>query len=420
MSIIEIKNVFKIFGTNTEKALKLVGENNSKEDILEKTGCTVAVNDVSLSIKKGEIFVVMGLSGSGKSTLIRCINRLIKPTKGELLIDGDNIVTMDKESLLKLRRTKMSMVFQHFGLFAHRSVLENVEYGLEVAGIEKEIRVEKAEAAIELVGLKGYENSYPSELSGGMQQRVGLARALANEPEILLMDEAFSALDPLIRAQMQDELLELQTKMKKTIVFITHDLDEALKLGDRIVILGQGGVVRQIGTPEEILTNPADDYVASFIQSVDAAKVIPASAVMKKPQTIVVPKDGIKMAHRKLEQAGLSTLFVTDSDRILKGVVKVDDVVKSVKQNKNNLDEIIDDNVSITQPDTPIADLFATAVTNKYPIAVVDEYHKLLGILTRGTVIAEVKSDYEEVLLSDAEPEPLENRPEKVEEVSNG
>ncbi|NIW80409.1 MAG: betaine/proline/choline family ABC transporter ATP-binding protein [Calditrichae bacterium] len=397
MSVIEVKNLYKIFGHNPERAFPLIEKGMSKEEILEKTGCVVAINNATFAIEKKETFVIMGLSGSGKSTVIRCLNRLIEPTRGQILIDGDDIMQMDKEQLLKARRSKMSMVFQHFGLLPHRSVVNNVEYGLEISGIDKETRRKKALEAIELVGLKGFENSMPDELSGGMQQRVGLARALANNPEVLLMDEAFSALDPLIRTQMQDELIELQAKMHKTIVFITHDLDEALKMGDRIAIMGQGGGVIQIGTSEEILTNPADDYVRAFVQNVDRTKVITTSRLMRKAPTITVPKDGPMVASRRMEQVGVSTLYVVDNDRNFKGIVKVDDVIDLQKKKQNAIDSVlITDDVYISHPETPIADLLNTAIATKYPIAVVDDDGKLLGIVDRASIMAEVSADTED------------------------
>jgi len=345
----------------------------------------------------------MGLSGSGKSTIIRCLNRLIEPTRGRVLAYGSDILDLNQEDLRKLRRTKMSMVFQHFGLFPHRTVLSNVEYGLEISGMEKAQRLEKARDALKLVGLEGYEGSMPDELSGGMQQRVGLARALANDPEILLMDEAFSALDPLIRAEMQDELIELQTRLHKTIVFITHDLDEALKLGDRITILGTGGKVIQIGTSEEIVSNPADDYVRAFVQNVDRTKVITASAVMRRPLTVTMPKDGPAVAVRRMNREGFSTAFVVDTDRKLKGIVRIDDAVKLEKKGEKSFGNVIDDNVSITAPETPIGDLLGTALTNKYPICVVDDTGTLLGIVERPSIIAEVGGDEEPTLLSESE-----------------
>ena len=287
MAAITVTDLYKVFGKNPSRAIPLLKEGKAKDKILEETGLTVAIDKASFEVYKKETFVIMGLSGSGKSTVLRCLNRLIEPTAGDVYIGDDqtNIMDVNKDDLLDLRRKRMSMVFQNFGLFPHRSVLNNVGYGLEIGGMEKEERNKKSIEAIEMVGLKGYEHKKPNELSGGMQQRVGLARALANDPEILLMDEAFSALDPLIRADMQDELLDLQQKMSKTIVFITHDLDEALKIGDRIAIMKEGAIV-QIGTPERILTEPEDDYVKAFVQNVDRTKIITAKTIMRKAPTI--------------------------------------------------------------------------------------------------------------------------------------
>lgn len=265
ISKIEVKNVFKIFGDRAAEALQLIRDNQSKEQVLSQTGCVVGVNDLSLSIGSGEIFVIMGLSGSGKSTLVRHFNRLIDPTSGQILVDGEDILQYDMEALREFRRRKISMVFQSFGLLPHRNVLDNVAYGLKVRGESKQLCAERAQQWIETVGLKGYEKKYPHQLSGGMRQRVGLARALAADTDIILMDEAFSALDPLIRAEMQDQLLELQKTLHKTIVFITHDLDEAVRIGNRIAILKDGRLI-QVGTPHQILHNPADDYVDRFVQ----------------------------------------------------------------------------------------------------------------------------------------------------------
>ena len=279
MSKIEINNVYKIFGNNPSKVLPMVKEGASKEDILDKTGHTVGLDNVSLNIEEGEIFVCMGLSGSGKSTLIRHLNRLIDPTEGEILIEGTNVMSLDQKQLIDLRREKMSMVFQRFGLFPHKTVIQNVGYGLEMQGKEENERNKTAMEKIEAVGLSGFENQYPNQLSGGMQQRVGLARALATNTDIMLMDEAFSALDPLIRSDMQKQLIDLQSELKKTIVFITHDLDESLKLGDHIGILNAGKLV-QVGSPVDIIMNPADDYVAAFVKDVNRAKVIKAKIIM--------------------------------------------------------------------------------------------------------------------------------------------
>ena len=285
MSKIEINNVYKIFGGNPNSVLPKVKKGATKEEILENTGHTVGLNNVSLKIEEGETFVCMGLSGSGKSTLIRHLNRLIDPTDGEILIEGTNVMNLNKEQLIEFRRHKMSMVFQRFGLFPHKTVIQNVGYGLEMQGKVEDERNKISMEKINAVGLNGFENQYPAQLSGGMQQRVGLARALATDTDIMLMDEAFSALDPLIRSDMQKQLIDLQSQLKKTIVFITHDLDESLRLGDHIGILNAGKLV-QVGTPEEIIMNPADDYVKAFVKDVNRAKVIKAKIIMKKPNEV--------------------------------------------------------------------------------------------------------------------------------------
>jgi len=390
---ITVKNLYKIFGTNPKRVYPMMEQGKTKEEILEKTGCTVAVNNVSFEVHKKETFVIMGLSGSGKSTLIRCLNRLIDPTDGQIIIDDKDLMLMDRETLRESRRYTMSMVFQHFGLLPHRTVANNVEFGLEIGGMEKGERREKAIKAIELVGLKGYEHSMPDELSGGMQQRVGLARALANDPEVLLMDEAFSALDPLIRTQMQDELLELQAKMHKTIIFITHDLDEALKLGDRIVILGPGGVIRQIGSPEEILSKPADDYVSAFVQNVDKTKVITVESIMRKVPVVNIPKDGPGAATRMMEKNHISSAFVVDSDRNLKGLIRIDDAIKLQKEKSKDIESILVNDIYTTYGSTAISDLLATALQTKYPIAVIDEDYHFRGIVDRAAILAEVSEE---------------------------
>ena len=285
MSKIEINNVYKIFGSNPKSILPMVKEGASKEEILDKTGHTVGLDDVTLKIEEGEIFVCMGLSGSGKSTLIRHLNRLIDPTDGEIIVEGTNVMSLNKQQLIEFRRHKMSMVFQRFGLFPHRTVIDNVGYGLEMQGVADAERKKISMEKIEAVGLGGFENQYPAQLSGGMQQRVGLARALANDTDIMLMDEAFSALDPLIRSDMQKQLIDLQSELKKTIVFITHDLDESLKLGDHIGILNHGKLV-QVGTPVDIIMNPADDYVKAFVKDVNRTKVIKAKTIMKSKEDV--------------------------------------------------------------------------------------------------------------------------------------
>lgn len=385
MKKIEVNNLTKIFGAHAQQGLKRLKNGEQKEDILAKTGMTVGVNQASFSVEPGEFFVIMGLSGSGKSTLIRLINRLIEPTDGEVLIDGQDITKMDKNELIKARREKLGMVFQQFGLFPHRTVLENVAYGLEIQGVKKEERSKRAQKSIEDVGLQGYEKSYPKELSGGMQQRVGLARALANDSDILLMDEAFSALDPLIRKEMQDELLNLQNKLGKTILFITHDLDEALKLGDRIAIMKNGEIV-QVGTADEILENPANEYVSNFVKDVDRSKVLMASHVMKKPIVHMADKSGALAAVRKMEDAGVSSIFVVDKNNNFQGLLTIDDAIKAYKESAPIGNVLIKDIQSIS-PDTPLNDLFGIAVEAKYPLAVIKD-EKLLGIVSRVSILS--------------------------------
>lgn len=342
MAIIEVEGLWKIFGGNPERARTLAKEGKSKAEVKAETDSVIAVNDANFGVREQEIFVVMGLSGSGKSTLLRCVNRLIEPTFGTVKVHGEEVTAFDEDRLRELRRTKMSMVFQNFGLFPHRTVMGNVEYGLEVAGMDRGQRREKAQQSLELVGLDGYGDSQTSELSGGMQQRVGLARALVNDPEILLMDEAFSALDPLIRADMQNELLELQEQWDPacTILFITHDLDEALKMGDRIAIMKDGGIA-QIGTPTEILTEPADEYVRSFVENVDRTKIVPARTVMRDLRDDeTVPADGPSVSPHTPIAELLPTLLdadgplaVRDSDGSLRGVVSQEAVMKEVVEN---------------------------------------------------------------------------------------
>ncbi|MBC2725536.1 MAG: glycine betaine/L-proline ABC transporter ATP-binding protein [Desulfosporosinus sp.] len=385
MSKILVKEVSKLFGDNPQEALKRLEKGESKNQILEDTGMTVGVNRASFDVNEGEIFVIMGLSGSGKSTLIRLINRLIEPTSGEILIDGQNIVKMNTNELIEIRRKKLGMVFQKFALLPHRTILDNVEYGLEIQGVPKEERAKKALETLATVGLKGYEDQRPNQLSGGMQQRVGLARALANDTDILLMDEAFSALDPLIRKDMQDELLTLQESLKKTILFITHDLDEALKLGDRIAIMKDGRIV-QIGTPEEILTTPENDYVSTFVQDVDRSKVLIASQVMKKPDIVAIWKEGASRAIRRMDEKGISSIFVVDKQHKLKGLLTIDAAIEALKEG-GWVEEILVQDFPVTSPDTPLHELIGIAIDTKYPIAVV-EGEKLVGIIVRVSILS--------------------------------
>ncbi|CDQ21110.1 glycine betaine/proline transport system ATP-binding protein [Halobacillus karajensis] len=386
MPIIQVKNLSKIFGKNAKKATKYLDEGLTKEEILEKTGNTVGVNRASFDVEEGEIFVIMGLSGSGKSTLVRLINRLIEPTEGSVFIDDQDLAKMDSKALRSVRRQKLSMVFQRFGLFPHRTVLENAEFGLEVQGIDKKERQESAKKSLEMVGLGGYIHQFPGQLSGGMQQRVGLARALANDPEVLLMDEAFSALDPLIRKEMQDELLELQESMKKTILFITHDLDEALRIGDRIALMKDGRIV-QIGTPEEILVNPANEYVEKFVEDVDRSKVLTAENIMKRPETVDIQKHGPRTALERMRKEGLSSIYVTDAKRNLHGYVTADDVSSAVKQGTDHLKGILRTDVPKVDLQTPMQEIFDIIHDAPVPVAVVED-GKLKGIIVRGAVLA--------------------------------
>ncbi|RUT30633.1 glycine betaine/L-proline ABC transporter ATP-binding protein [Paenibacillus zeisoli] len=389
-TILEVRNVSKLFGPNVAQGIQLLEKGHTKEQLAREKQITVGVNRVSLDIRQGEIFVIMGLSGSGKSTLVRMLNRLIEPSSGEILIHGKDLRKMNKAQLREVRRKNISMVFQKFALFPHRTVLENVEYGMEIQQISKDERRAKAENALELVGLKGWGPKMPDELSGGMQQRVGLARALANDPEVLLMDEAFSALDPLIRRDMQDELLELQERMKKTIVFITHDLDEALRIGDRIALMKDGALV-QLGTPEEMLTQPANRYVERFIEDVDLSKVLTASHVMIRPETVTLDR-GPRVALQLMRERGISNLFVIDRGKRLLGVITAEDASTALKSGMGLSEILIKDGPEVS-PDTLLGDLFEVTSSAKVPLAVVDENHRLLGVIVRGAVLGALAGD---------------------------
>jgi len=385
MPLIQVKQLVKVFGHDPARALPLLDQGWSKERIFKETRLTVGVNRADFTVEQGEIFVIMGLSGSGKSTLIRLLNRLIEPTAGEILWNGTDIVNMSASELRQFRREHMAMVFQKFALFPHRTVLQNAAFGLEVRGIEKKKRMELALEALRLVGLEQWADSRPDQLSGGMQQRVGLARAIANDPDVLLMDEAFSALDPLIRKDMQDELLELQGKMHKTIIFITHDLDEALRIGDRIALMKDGAIV-QIGTPEEILMKPADDYVERFIQDVDFSKVLTAAHVMRKAETIT-PERGPRVALQLMRDRGVSSLYVTDKSMKLLGVLTAEEASEAARGNRS-ISEVMQREVPCVGPDALLADLFEQMAESRLPLAVVDDSNRLLGIVLKGAVLS--------------------------------
>lgn len=383
MTKVSIQHLTKIFGKKVKPALKLVESGEAKEDILKQTGATVGVYDANLDIEEGEIFVIMGLSGSGKSTLIRLLNRLIEPTAGEIYLDGQDISKLKKDQLLEVRRKKMSMVFQSFGLFPQRTILENTEYGLEIQGVAKAERRERAEKALDNANLLSFKDQYPTQLSGGMQQRVGLARALANDPEILLMDEAFSALDPLIRREMQDELLDLQAKFQKTIIFISHDLNEALRIGDRIAIMKDGQIM-QVGTGEQILTHPANDYVRAFIEDVDRSKVLTAENIMIPPLTTNIDVDGPNVALKKMHDEEVSGLVAVDRNRQFKGFVASEDLYAARRENKP-LAEAVTEMITIPK-DTLVSEVMPLIYDSPTPLAVVED-GRLLGVIIRGRVL---------------------------------
>ncbi|NGP62125.1 glycine betaine/L-proline ABC transporter ATP-binding protein [Paenibacillus thiaminolyticus] len=384
MSIIKVNGVTKIFGPQAQRSLTLLKQGWSRERLATEKQATVAVNQVSFSVEPGEIFVIMGLSGSGKSTLVRMLNRLIEPTDGDIWLKDRNISKLSESELREVRRKTIGMVFQKFALFPHRTVLDNAAYGLEIQGMAKEERYRKAREALGLVGLDGWEQKYPDELSGGMQQRVGLARALANDPDVLLMDEAFSALDPLIRRDMQDELLALQQKMHKTIIFITHDLDEALRIGDRIALLKDGKLI-QIGTPEQMLMDPADEYVERFVEGVDLSKVLTAAHIMRRPETVSLDR-GPRVALQLMRDIGISTLFVVGKDKSLQGVVTAEQASEAARGGKS-LQEVMFTDVPAVSPDVVLNDLFALSGEAKLPIAVVQPDGKLMGAIVRGAVL---------------------------------
>ncbi len=387
MQKVEVRNLTKIFGKNPDRGLKLLKEGKTKAEILDETGMTVGVNQASFGINSEEIFVIMGLSGSGKSTLIRLINRLIEPTSGNILIDGEDLSKMDKQELREVRRKKLGMVFQSFALFPHRTVLENAGYGLEIQGVEKDKRDKKAYESLEMVGLKGYEDQYPDQLSGGMQQRVGLARALANDPDILLMDEAFSALDPLIRKDMQFELLDLQSKMKKTIIFITHDLDEALRIGNRIALMKDGEIV-QVGTSEEIMTNPANEYVEKFIEDVDKSKVFSAEHVMKRAESVEIGRHGPRVAIQQMKKLGISSIHVINEKNEFQGILTADAASKAIDEGERDLTVNMITDVPKVFLETPLNEIFDLIHDSPVPVTVVDQNNILRGVIVRGAVLA--------------------------------
>ncbi|WJV61753.1 glycine betaine/L-proline ABC transporter ATP-binding protein ProV [Pectobacteriaceae bacterium C52] len=385
---LEVKNLYKIFGVHTERAFKLIDQDLDKDQIFEKTGLTVGVKNVNLAIEEGEIFVIMGLSGSGKSTLVRLLNRLIEPTRGQVLIDGEDIAKISDTALREVRRKKISMVFQSFALMPHLDILNNTAFGMELAGIPRPEREQKAISALQQVGLEANAASYPDELSGGMRQRVGLARALANDPDILLMDEAFSALDPLIRTEMQDELIKLQSRQQRTIVFISHDLDEAMRIGDRIAIMHSGEVI-QVGTPDEILNNPANNYVRSFFRGVDISHVFSAKDIARRRPVAIIRKTpgvGPRSALQILQEEDRDYGYVLERGQKFIGIVSIESLKKALKE-KQPLEQAL---LSVPAPvaaDMSLNDLISQVAQSPCAVPVIGENNEYIGIISKGMLL---------------------------------
>ncbi|CAM3984348.1 MULTISPECIES: glycine betaine/L-proline ABC transporter ATP-binding protein ProV [Rahnella] len=384
---IEVKNLYKVFGENPDRAFKMIDAGKGKEEIFEKTGLSLGVKNASLAIEEGEIFVIMGLSGSGKSTMVRLLNRLIEPTRGEVLIDGEDIAKISEAKLRQVRRSKISMVFQSFALMPHLTVLNNTAFGMELAGVPVEERNAKAIDALRQVGLENYANSYPDELSGGMRQRVGLARAMANNPDILLMDEAFSALDPLIRTEMQDELVKLQAQHQRTIVFISHDLDEAMRIGDRIAIM-QGGEVVQVGTPEDILNNPANDYVRTFFRGVDISQVFSAKDIARRRGALIrkTPGFGPRAALKLLEDEDREYGYVLERGQKFIGVVSIESLKTALKANQP-LESALLESPAPVQADMPLSELISHVAAAPCAVPVINEDNNYIGIISKAMLL---------------------------------
>ncbi len=384
-TIIKVENLYKLYGANKQAARKLLAKGASKEEIAKKTGVTVAVNNISFEVKRGEIYVLIGLSGSGKSTVVRCLNMLNRPTSGKVFVEGSDLAKLSKKELLEVRRRKISMVFQSFGLMSHRDVLSNVAYGLEVRGVKKEEREKRALEMIAMVGLEGWERNSIASLSGGMRQRVGLARALANDPDVLLMDEPFSALDPLVRRDMQFELLSIQKKLNKTIVFITHDINEAFKLGNTVSIMKDGAII-QTAIPEEMAANPVDEYVKDFIDSADKSQIYFAKHIMQTPDCLIHSRDGVVNALKQMKSNGLSSAYVVDDNMSFVGILPLEKAMR-IKAGEISFQDAIIRDLPTTTPETQIAELLSIAADAHYPIAVVDENNRFCGIVSKAAVI---------------------------------
>ena len=383
---IQVKGLWKVFGDKPERALRPEYAASSRDDIQQELGLVVGLRDVSFNVSKGEVFVIMGLSGSGKSTLVRCLIRLIDATQGEIYFDGEDILGYSSDQLIEFRRQKAAMVFQHYGLLPNRRVMDNVSLGLEIQGVDKQTRHAMASEAIETVGLKGWESYYPREMSGGMQQRIGLARALAVNPEVLLMDEPFSGLDPLIRREMQDELISIETELNKTIIFITHDLDEALKLGDRIAIMRDGQIIQE-GSPEEIVMLPTDDYVSEFVQDVSRAKIIQAKAVMREPDVVVYERQGPRAALVAMQRHDIAAVFLIGRDFTLRGVLTKEQAETLAARQEESLEGVTLEPAVTASPDAYIEEIVPMAAQTEYPIGVIGDNGSLLGEIGRDVLL---------------------------------
>ncbi|MFP4630012.1 MAG: glycine betaine/L-proline ABC transporter ATP-binding protein ProV [Desulfohalobiaceae bacterium] len=391
-----VKDLYKIFGANPQRAYPLIEQGKSKDEVFDETGLTIGVQNANFSVYQGEIFVVMGLSGSGKSTLVRMLNRLIEPTSGQVYIDEKDVASLSKEELIKLRRRDMSMVFQSFALLPHLTVLQNASFGLEVAGYPEQEQRKRGLEALEMVGLKANANSYPSELSGGMQQRVGLARGLAVDPSIMLMDEAFSALDPLIRTEMQDELLKIQSESQRTVVFISHDLDEAMRIGDRIAMM-EGGRIVQVGSPEEILKYPADEYVQAFFRGVDPTHVLSAVDIVRDNQVTIIQRKGgagLRAALERLMDQDRPYGYVLDQQHKLLGVVSVDSLRQAIDSgNGQELQSAFVDDLRFVNTQTPLQDVLPAITETDYPVPVVDDKHIYQGAISKNRFLRTLKRE---------------------------
>ncbi|MFB6276619.1 MAG: glycine betaine/L-proline ABC transporter ATP-binding protein [Halothece sp.] len=403
-----VENLVKIFGNRPREGLKLLREGQSRDAILEQTGNIVGVGGVSFQIQEGELFVIMGLSGSGKSTLIRCLNRLIEPTSGQVLIDDEDVAHVNLERLREVRRTKMAMVFQQFALFPHLTVAENTEYGLKVRGIDQQERRQKALDTLEIVGLEKWANRYPSELSGGMQQRVGLARALATDPDILLMDEAFGALDPLIRRDMQAELMRLQKELHKTVVFISHDIHEALKVGDRVAIMKDGCFV-QVGTPEELVTQPADNYIRDFMMDVNRAQVLKTGSITRKTIPVILEQNTVQSALEQMQQSQREGIYIVNQHHSPLGFVTTQGLNQALKQGKEELKSVMETDFPKVEASTTIEEV-AHLCQQKLPLAIVNNQGEFQGIVEHSDILASIGS----IKAVDEDTETEESQPQQL------